>query len=127
MNFSRLGLVFVGLGVIPLVLFMATPVNPNVTLADLGLLSILGGALSIYLGLLYNRRTPAEHVNSIIITGWKIMTVGLLVALSAFLLLNQTMCMEACNLIGYYIPFYGGLLAAVAGLAIIILNRLPRR
>lgn len=126
MNFSRLGLVLIALGAISLVLFIDTPVNPSVTLADLGLLSILGGALFIYLGFLRRRTTPGEHANTLVVTGWKILSVGLLVALGAFLLLNQTACMEACNLIGYYMPFYGGLLAAVAGLAMIIVGRLSR-
>jgi hypothetical protein len=61
MSFSRLGLFLIALGAISLVLFFATPVNPNVTFGDLGLLSILGGALFIYLGFLRRRTTPGEH------------------------------------------------------------------
>jgi hypothetical protein len=102
MTFSRLGLVLIALGAISLVLFVATPVNPDVTLGDLGLLSILGGVLFIYLGFLRRRTTPGEHTNALVVTGWNVLSVGLLVALGAFLLLNQTMCAEACSLIGYY-------------------------
>jgi hypothetical protein len=127
MAFSRLGLVLIALGAISLVLFSATPVNPNVTLGDLGLLSILGGALFIYLGFLRRRTAPGEHTNALVVTGWKVLSVGLLVALGAFLLLNQTMCAEACSPIGYYAYFYGGLLAAAAGLAMIIVGRRSRR
>lgn len=126
-TFSRLGLVLIALGAISLVLFLATPVNPNVTLGDLGLLSILGGALFIYLGFLRRRTTPGEHTNALVATGWKVLSVGLLVALGAFLLLNQTMCAEACSLIGYYAYVYGGLLAAASGLAMIIVGRRSRR
>jgi hypothetical protein len=122
-TFSRLGLFLIALGAVSLVLFFATPVNPNVTLGDLGLLSILGGALFIYLGFLRRRTAPEEQAGSLVVTGWKVFSVGLLVALGAFLLLNQTMCAEACSLIGYYAYFYGGLLAAAAGLAMIIVGR----
>jgi uncharacterized membrane protein YidH (DUF202 family) len=122
-TFSRLGLFLIVLGAVSLVLFFATPVNPNVTLADLGLLSILGGVLFIYLGFLRRRTAPEEQAGSLVVTGWKVLSVGLLVALGAFLLLNQTMCAEACDLTGYYAYFYGGLLAAAAGLAMIIVGR----
>lgn len=46
MNFARLGLVLVAIGAIPLIMFAVTSVNPNVTLADAGLVSALGGASS---------------------------------------------------------------------------------
>ncbi len=127
MNLSRLGLVLIALGLISLVLFFATPINPNTTLADLGLLSILGGALFVYLGFLRKRTTPGEQTKALVMTGWKILSVGLLVALGAFLLLNQTMCAEACSLTGYLVYFYGGLLAAAAGFAAIIVGRRSRR
>lgn len=127
MNLTRLGLVLAAIGAIPLVTLIAAPVNPNVALADLGFLSILGGALLICLGFLQRRRIPAERSNSIIVTGWGVTSVGLLAALSAFLLLNQTACGGACGLTNYYTPIYGGSLAAVVGLAAVILGRLRGR
>ena len=127
MNFPRLGLLLIALGLILLGLFFATSINPDTTLADLGLLSILGGALLICLGFLQRGTTPGQGTNALVGTGWKVLSIGLLVALGAFLLLNQAMCAEACSLAGYYEFFYGGLMAAVAGLAMIIAGRRPRR
>jgi hypothetical protein len=123
MNFLRLGLLLIALGLISQVLFFAGPINPSTALADLGLLSILGGALFICLGFLRRRTTPGQRTNALIGAGWKVISVGLLVALGAFLLLNQTVCMGVCSLAGYYEFFYGGFLAAVAGLAMIIVGR----
>jgi hypothetical protein len=120
-------LVLLALGIISMVLFFATAVNPNVTLGDLGLLSVLGGALLIYLAFLRRRTTTGERTNALVVTGWKVLSVGLLVALGAFLLLIQTACAEECDLTGYYAYFYGGLLAAAAGLAMIIVGRRSRR
>jgi hypothetical protein len=126
MNFSRLGLVLIAIGAIPLVLFIATPVNPNVTLADLGLLSILMAVLLILLSFLRKHTTSRTDANTLIEVGWIFLSAGLIVALAAFLRLNQVMCSEACNLSGYWVPFYAGLLVAVAGLALIIVDRLSR-
>ena len=56
-----------------------------------------------------------------------LLSAGLFLALAAFLLLNQTLCMEACNLVGYYVPMYAGLIAAAAGLGMIVYGRLSRR
>ncbi len=127
MNFARLGLVLVAIGAILLIMFAVTSVNPNVTLADAGLVSALGGGLFVCLGFLQRRRARAEHRNLIIVAGWGITSVGLLVALGAFLLLSQTSCSEACDLTGYYAPIYGGSLAVAAGLTTVIIGKSRRR
>ena len=123
---SGLGLVLIAIGLMSLLLFLAIPINPSVTLGDLGLLSIAGGVLLIYLGILRKRTTPGHQTNALVVRGWAILSVGLLVALGSFLLLNQTMCAEACSLTGYLVYFYGGLLAAAAGFAVIIVGRRSR-
>ena len=98
--------------------------NPSVTLADLGLLSVLVGALIIVFGLDRKRTSHSGDGGGLVATGWVILSAGLFVALGAFLLLNQVMCAEACDLSAYWAPIYGGLLMATVGLAVLFVGRL---
>ncbi len=128
MNFSRLGLVLVTLGAVALVLYYyASPLNEDLALANFGVLGVLGGGLFTCVGVLQRWRTPNARSNLFVDAGWTTVSIGLLVSFGSFLVLTQTLCMEVCNLTGYYFPFYGGFLVAIAGLAVIIVGKLRRK
>jgi hypothetical protein len=123
MNFSRLGLILIALGAISLALFFATPI-PDLTFVNLGFLSILSGAMFVLLGFLRRHTIAGNYGTSLVLTGWTFLAAGLFLALAAFLLLSQTLCMETCNLVGFYVPMYAGLVVATAGLGMIVYGKL---
>lgn len=134
MNFSRLGLVLVAFGAVSFVLWeedIAVPLN--LALVYFGGLGVFGGGLFTGLGALQRWRTPNARSNLLVDTVWTTVSIALIVSIGSFLVLTQTQCFspplgaETCNLVGYYVPMYAGLVVTAAGLGIIVYGRLSRR
>ena len=111
-------------GILLLVSFFSKQINPNISLANLGLLSLLFGSLIVGVDGLSRRVKLSETSGGlrILITyGQVLLSFGLLMGLLGLLLENQIMCScparESCYCAGllYNIVFYGGLLIALAG------------
>jgi len=115
-----LGLAMLALGLALLVSFLSTSINPNVTLGNLGLLALLLGGLLLTSDL-YVRRVRIGPSFFLAAFGWSVLSAGLLVTLTGFLLGNQVVCSCpangpcTCDVALYDFMFYGGLLVAFVG------------
>jgi hypothetical protein len=121
-------------GVVFLLIFLRTTVNPDVTIGNLGLLALLLGVLVVAFDL-FTKKIQLQGVNTIVaVTGWSLFSAGLLVGLAGFLLANQVACSCPeyplanypciCGVPLYNLMFSGGILTAVAGAAVVIVTRL---
>ena len=131
MNFSRLGLVLVAFGAVSFVLWEEDIAIPlNLVLVYFGGLGVFGGGLFACLGALQRWRTPNARSNLLADAGWTTVSFGLIASIGSFLVLTQTQCFspllraETCNLVGYYVPLYAGLVVSAAGLGVVVYGRL---
>lgn len=132
------GLSILAVGAILLLDFLSRTVNPDVTAGDLGILGLLLGGLVLAAGSLGKRASPRGQGSSLVMVGWLALSVGLLVAIAALLLLNQTPCMCTNQIVGQRLAcscgasfgttLDAGVLVAVAGAAGIVVgaSRRPR-
>jgi hypothetical protein len=139
MNFSRLSLVLIAFGAASFVLKFYEPAIPlNLALIYFGGLGVFGGGLFACIGALQRWRTPNARSNLLVDAVWTTVSLALMVSIGSYLALTQTVCfvpslstvgwyVEACNLDGYYVPMYAGLVVAAAGLGIIVYGRISRR
>jgi vacuolar-type H+-ATPase subunit I/STV1 len=134
MNFSRLGFVLVAFGAASFVLDYYEITTPlKLALVYFGGLGVFGGGLFACVGVLQRWRTPNARSNLLVDAVWTTVSIALIVSIGSFLVLTQTQCFspflraETCNLDGYYVPMYAGLVVAAAGLGIIVYGRISRR
>ncbi|MGA2663441.1 MAG: hypothetical protein ABSF83_00650 [Nitrososphaerales archaeon] len=134
MNFSRLSLVLLAFGAASFVLKYYEPAIPlNLALIYFGGLGVFGGGLFACLGVLQRWRTPNARSDLLVDVVWTTVSLALIVSIGSFLALTQTQCFSpflgaaTCNLDGYYVPTYAGLVVAAAGVGIIVYERLSRR
>ena len=124
-----LGFAILVVGILLLIDFFSKNINPNVSLANFGLLAILLGCLLLGADV-FGRRTDLSRTRSRmqlpITLGWLMLSSGLLVSLFGFLLENQVMCSCPangpcyCGVLLYTVMFYSGLFVAVVGAGLII-------
>ena len=134
MNVARVtGLFISAIGVVLVLNFFTRQVNPDVQGADLGMLAILLGLLTVDYDSL-RKRVGGHGATSapLVSAGWPILSAGLLVALASFLLENQVMC--SCPAFGpcacgtvYDLMFYVGVFVAAAGTILVTIGYLHAR
>ena len=134
MNFSRLSLVLLAFGAASFVLKYYEPAIPlNLALIYFGGLGVFGGGLFACLGAIQRWRTQNARSNLFVDAVWTTVSLALIVSIGSFLALTQTRCFSpflgaaTCNLDGYYVPTYAGLVVAAAGLSVVAYGRLSRR
>jgi hypothetical protein len=123
------------LGVSLLLNFLATPINPSVTLGDLGVLGLLLGGLMVASDALGIGRTPLSGpwTRYSRLSGWLLFSCGLLIVLAAFLLENQVVCSPqafgncASGVASYGLALYAGAIVAVFGIVITVASRTSSR
>lgn len=123
MNAARAtGLLISAIGAALVLNFFTRQVNPDVQGADLGILAILLGLLTVGYDSLRKRvDSHGAASGSLVSVGWPILTAGILVELASFLLENQVSC--SCPAFGpcscgtvYGLMFYAGMFTALAGM-----------
>ena len=129
-----LGVIVLLIGIVLLGSFISVTINPPVSSANLGLLSLLFGIILIAAASTA-RRAKAQSLRQTagMSLGWSLLALGAIVSLSGFLLSNQVICSCpasgpcSCGVLLYILMFYGGLFVALAGGALIIINGLISR
>jgi hypothetical protein len=120
------------LGALLVLSFLATRNNPNVTLGDLGVFTLLLGVLVMTSDVLGTGRVahPDSARPSFTLSGWLVFSAGLLIVLAAFVLENQVSC--SCPAFGpcdcgealYGLGLDGGALVAAFGVVVIVVGRM---
>jgi hypothetical protein len=111
-----------------LLMFISIRVNPSVTAADFGLLSLLLGVIVI----LFSSMGPRSKTRGTLLAaslGWLSLGTGSLAALGGFLLENQVSCSCPatgpcqCGVLDYGLMVYVGIALALIGMTGILLGR----
>jgi hypothetical protein len=94
-NMSRTriaGILISIMGILLLLVFLSTPINPSVTAGNLGLLAILLGVLVVGFDAFAKKAQLQGVPMKLTVIGWGLFSIGLLVGLAGFLLVNQVAC-----------------------------------
>ncbi len=119
------GILISVIGIVFLITFLSKPVNPDVTIGNLGLLTVLLGVLVVASDLFAKRVQLRGTTTMLAVAGWSLFSAGLLVGFAGFLLANQVMCSCpaygpcTCGVPLYNLMLSAGTLTAVAGAAVI--------